>query len=102
VNKQDPHFSWQNPASWKLRFVYFCKEDPRIIVPKRFGFGYTLNFARPFAVPALIVMILPILLLRTFLFQQVRSTAYLVCVISYVVGLFFLCRYIASDKRIGE
>lgn len=40
--------------NWKLGFIYFCRADQRIFVPKRIrGLGWTLNFARPLAVPVL-------------------------------------------------
>ncbi|MFZ4595947.1 MAG: DUF5808 domain-containing protein [Verrucomicrobiaceae bacterium] len=40
--------------NWKLGFIYFCRADQRILVPKRlWGLGWTLNFARPLAVPFL-------------------------------------------------
>lgn len=43
---------WCNPKNWKGYLFYYCKKDPRIIVPKRLrGLGWTLNFARPLAVP---------------------------------------------------
>ncbi len=43
-----------NPANWKFRILYFCPEDPHVIVPKRFRWmGWTLNFARPMALPVL-------------------------------------------------
>lgn len=32
---------------WKLGIFYLNPEDDSIFVPKRFGIGYTLNFARP-------------------------------------------------------
>jgi hypothetical protein len=42
-----------DPSNWKLGIFYFCRADPRIIVPKRIrGLGWTLNFGRPLAVPA--------------------------------------------------
>ena len=34
---------------WKLGVFYFNREDASIFLPKRFGFGWTLNFARPAA-----------------------------------------------------
>jgi len=47
-----------NPGNWKLGVFYFCREDPRMIVPKRLrGLGWTLNFARPLAVPWLLFLI---------------------------------------------
>lgn len=51
-----------NPANWKLGFVYFCRADQRIIVPKRIrGLGWTINFARPLALPFLAFIIALIL-----------------------------------------
>ncbi|MDR3402652.1 MAG: DUF5808 domain-containing protein [Chthoniobacter sp.] len=39
-----------DPANWKCGIFYFCRQDPRIIVPKRIrGLGWTINFARPSA-----------------------------------------------------
>ena len=36
--------------------VYYCKADPRVIVPKRAKWmGWTLNTARPSAIPVLLV-----------------------------------------------
>jgi len=32
---------------WKLGLFYFNPEDPAVLIEKRFGLGYTFNFARP-------------------------------------------------------
>jgi hypothetical protein len=41
-----------DPRNWKLGVFYFCRADHRIVVPKRLkGLGWTLNFARPLALP---------------------------------------------------
>lgn len=44
-----------DPDNWKLGgLFYFCRADQRMIVPKRIrGLGWTLNLARPLAVPFL-------------------------------------------------
>lgn len=34
-------------ASWYLGAIYFNRDDPRFVVDKRFGVGWTLNFAHP-------------------------------------------------------
>lgn len=48
-----------DPGNWYLWFIYFCREDPRIAVPKRIaGLGWTLNFAHPWAVPFLAALCL--------------------------------------------
>ena len=39
-----------NPDNYKLGIFYFNRKDKRAIVPKRKRFfGWTVNFARPFA-----------------------------------------------------
>ena len=44
-----------SPASWVLGVIYFAPRDPRLLVRKRIAsLGWTLNFARPMAVPFLI------------------------------------------------
>jgi len=49
---------WRDPGNWHFRFLYFCRSDPRILVPKRIRWlGCTLNFANPFAVPFLLLLI---------------------------------------------
>jgi uncharacterized membrane protein len=47
--------------SWKLLFIYYNPDDPRIFVPKRVGIGFTFNFARPF--PKLLILGLVIFLI---------------------------------------
>ncbi len=40
---------WNDPENWRGAF-YFCKNDPRNLVPKRVrSTGWTLNFAHPSA-----------------------------------------------------
>ncbi len=44
----------RSPASWILGSIYFAPRDPRLLVRKRIGaLGWTLNFARPMALPLL-------------------------------------------------
>ena len=46
-----------DPHSYKSG-VYYCKTDPRVIVPRRFKWmGWTINFARPSAIPVLLGMV---------------------------------------------
>lgn len=47
---------------WKAGQFYFNKDDRRILVPKKIGFGRTLNFAHPvswimFAAPIVVGVI---------------------------------------------
>ena len=59
---------WEDRQNWKAYGMYFCKTDPRIIVPKRQKWaGWTMNFAHISGWVAFVATIfyvaLPILLL---------------------------------------
>lgn len=48
----------QDPDNWKLGIFYFNKEDKRVFPPKRKAqFGWTVNFANPLSVLAIILII---------------------------------------------
>jgi len=52
---------------WKFGLFYFNPNDAALLVEKRFGVGYTLNFAHPSAWICLaLVLLVPLLLLFTF------------------------------------
>lgn len=50
-------------SSWKFGLFYYNKKDKRLFPPKRFGFGWTVNFANPLSVIALIVIIILLFLI---------------------------------------
>lgn len=56
-------FQYDDDAYWKLGVFYFNRNDPSLWVEKRFGSGWTLNFAHPagWAIIGLIILI-PLLL----------------------------------------
>jgi hypothetical protein len=57
MTREEIENCWKDPHNWKWR-VYYCKADPRAIVPRRFKWmGWTVNFARPSAIPVLLLMI---------------------------------------------
>jgi uncharacterized membrane protein len=45
---------------WRLGVFYFNRDDPSVLVERRFGIGYTVNFARPMA---WVIVLLPLLAL---------------------------------------
>src|SRR5689334_10492408 len=48
---------WRDPRNHKWG-VYYCKADPRAIVPRRLKWmGWTVNFARPSAIPITLLLI---------------------------------------------
>lgn len=52
---------------WKAGLVYFNPQDSALMVPKRNGFGYTLNFGRPVCWIIFALLLLGPLLLPLFL-----------------------------------
>ena len=38
----------QSDNNWKWGIVYYNKHDYRLWVPKRYGWGWTINFAKLF------------------------------------------------------
>ena len=56
---------WRDPSNWKWGAIYYCQEDPRVMVPKRLRWtGWTTNFTHSWAWPSL-VLILVLSLLPT-------------------------------------
>ena len=50
MNTQPKDYSelWRDPRNWRLYVIYVCREDPRLVVPKRLRVtGWTMNFAHP-------------------------------------------------------
>ena len=50
---------WQkDPTNWKLFVFYFNKEDKRIFPPKRSKLGWTINFANPRSILAMVGIVI--------------------------------------------
>jgi len=47
MNRDDDQF-------WKFGMIYYNKNDPSIFIEKRFGIGFTINFANPIAIVLLV------------------------------------------------
>jgi uncharacterized membrane protein len=58
VENQTNNESFNNSSNWHLTF-YYGKNDTRVFVPKRRGYGMTLNFARPLTYAWLGLLLLP-------------------------------------------
>lgn len=91
---------WNDSLNYKWG-VYYCKADPRVIVPKHWKYmGWTLNFARPGAIPALLGMIalltLPISMVR---FIGGGGTAGFITGIASIAVVCLLSAYLSSTKR---
>lgn len=47
---------------WLGGIIYYNPDDPEPLVPKRFGWGWTVNFGHPFGKVFLVVMVALVLL----------------------------------------
>lgn len=57
MKREEIENCWKDPGNYKWG-LYFCKSDPRVIVPRRWKWmGWTLNFARPSAIPVLVCVL---------------------------------------------
>jgi len=65
MTRKEIEACWRDPSNYKWDQIYYCKADPRPIVPRRYKWmGWTVNFARPSAIPwvglALAILAIPV------------------------------------------
>lgn len=70
--RSDDALARDDDSHWYLGTLYFNRDDPSIIVPKRFGIGWTINHARP-AAWALIGVIVLVTALFCLLMGQIAG-----------------------------
>ncbi len=90
-----------DPKNWYWHLFYFCREDPRIVVPKRIaGLGWTLNMARPMALPFLTLVGGVMWGAYKYLWWRGASrNTLMVTSIVLVMGLAALCHKMANPLR---
>jgi len=90
----------KDPHNRKWGF-YYCKADPRVIVPRRFKWmGWTINAARPSAIPVLLFMIALIVVPMEVVRANGGGTV--VRYITAAAGTVVVCllsAYLSSSKR---
>jgi hypothetical protein len=93
---------WADARNWRAGLIYSCKEDPRIVVPKRQRWrGWTLNFAHSAAWPVLVVYALAIgaLLARLALAKGSERGPWLALFAVLLAATMLVCGRLASPKR---
>jgi hypothetical protein len=103
MTREEIENCWKDPHNRKWGF-YYCRADPRAIVPRhRKWMGWTLNFARPSAVPVLLcvfaLLIVPVSIVRA---NGGGTTARLLTIIASVIVVCLLSAYLSSTKRWGH
>jgi hypothetical protein len=93
---------WNDPANWRWLGIYSCKEDPRIIVPKKIKrMGWTMNFAHPWVGLALLVSLLPSLPV-IYLKSVNDSMGMVVCLTLWMIALVVSCQVMSSADRFED
>lgn len=94
---------WKDPLNrkWGKWGVYYCKADPRVIVPKSPKWmGWTINFARTSAIPVLLLL-LAILAVPVFIVDSKDAGMGLVLLTAAanITVVSVLSAYLSSTKR---
>ena len=65
---------WKDPSHWNRDGSYKCPTDPRLLVPKRDGGGWTLNMAHPRAGVAMVGLVIVVLSIAVGAFFYARAS----------------------------
>jgi hypothetical protein len=92
---------WSDPDNWLGLGIYYCKDDPRIIVPKRIkGLGWSMNFANPWVWPTIFIVVVSASLPVIYLKVYSAPVAAAVFISLWVVALVLVCRAMSvTDKH---
>ncbi len=97
LNREALEALWNDPPNWKWG-VYYCKADPRLIVPKRWKWmGWTINAAHPASILVLLLLI-ALLLVPVFVVEAVGggSTVLFVSLAGSIALVCLICAYLSS------
>ena len=98
MTREEIEACWRAPSSYKWGLIYYCKADPRAIVPRRFKWmGWTVNFAHPSAIPITSLLIalvaVPLLIVRA---KGAGSGTELITLAASIIVLCLVCAYLSS------
>lgn len=71
MTREETEARRRDPRNYRWGGIYYCKADPRAIVPRRLKWmGWTVNFARPSAIPITLLLVaivaVPVFIARAF------------------------------------
>ena len=91
---------WKDPRNRKWG-VYYCKADPRVIVPKHPKWmGWTVNAARPGAIPVLLLLVaLLVVPIFTAAAMGARTAVVLATTVAAVAVLCLLCAWLSARTK---
>jgi hypothetical protein len=101
MRREEIENCWRDPKNYRWGLIYYCKADPRAIVPRRYKWmGWTANFARPSAIPVvgllLAVLVVPILIMTA----KGASTGIVLVTEGVAIAVVcFLCAYLSAQTK---
>ncbi len=103
MTREEIENCWNDPRNRKWG-VYYCRADPRVIVPRhRKWMGWTLNFARPSAIPVLLfvfaLLVVPVAIVRA---NGGGTIARLLAIAASLLVVCLLSAYLSSTKRLSH
>jgi hypothetical protein len=103
MTREEIENCWKDPLNRKWG-VYYCKADPRVIVPKhRKWMGWTLNFAHPSAIPVLLFMLALLVVPVRMVKASGAGTAVIVFTgVASILVVCLLSAYLSSTERWGR
>jgi hypothetical protein len=103
MTKEELETLWGDENNWLWGAIYYCKNDPRLVVPKRIKWtGWTMNFAYPWRAIGLIIFILFAASLPFIIELKLNiATLVVICVTLAVVAILIigLLAYLSSKTE---
>ena len=100
MTREEIEACWNDPHNWKWH-VYYCKADPRVIVPRRLKWmGWTMNFARPSAIPLIgLGVVLATVPFRIMIAKGAATSTLLVALGAAIAVVCLLCAWLSSRTK---
>ena len=101
MTQEEIEACWKDPRNRKWGIFYYCKADPRAIVPRRLKWmGWTFNAARPSAIPV-VLLLLAILAVPVFIVaaKGAGNGILLITTAATITTVCLLCAYLSSRTK---
>jgi hypothetical protein len=101
MTREEIEVCWKDPLNRKWGLFYYCKADPRVIVPKHPKWmGWTPNVAHPSAVPITLLLI-ALLAAPVWIASSLRArTGPMVLTLAVAIAVVSgLCAYLSSRTK---
>lgn len=98
MTREEIEKCWKEPNNRKWGVFYYCKADPRVIVPRRWKWmGWTVNTARWSAIPVVLLLLaivaVPLLIVRAL---GGGNGIELITLATSIAVLCLVCAYLSS------